>query len=131
MDKHGIKTSARNYQDFNVSSRAKKRDHEKNYKTDTGGYLKRLKLIFRDGKRISMPYAYLPLITLEAIGNLIIKAGSFVVKIKGRGLDILEEALSQEIVSEIAESPTLVDDENSSVFIASIDIEGENEEDLI
>ena len=88
-------------------------------------FVRRFKLYFRDGRVLSVPYAYLPLIVYDPGRDLDIKTGDLDIKIKGRGLHKLADWLSDEKVLWIRESASGIDDEDTEEFISQIDIEGE------
>lgn len=85
---------------------------------------RRFKLIFADGRKISIPYASLPIIILDSEKNLTLRTHGIEVLIRGRGLDIVEQMLSEERVTMIMESNLSVDDNQTDVFIENINAEG-------
>ena len=86
--------------------------------------VRRLRLLLRDGRTLSIPYAYLPLFILVPNEGLTIKTTQLEVIIKGRGLARLEELLSQERVEWLRESNTEIDPGEKEFFIASIALDG-------
>ncbi len=86
--------------------------------------VKRFTLLFRDGERISVPYAFLPVIKLDQNGQIKITSGEIIIQIMGRGLGELEAWLSVEKVIWIKESESSQDDEQEAVFVSSIETEG-------
>lgn len=88
-------------------------------------YVRRFRLFFRDGKIISIPYAYLPIIIFDPDRSLLIKTSELEITIKGRALKILADHLSEEKVLWIKESSSGVDNQDSEVFISGIEIEGD------
>ena len=87
--------------------------------------VRRFKLIFRSGKQLSIPYAYLPVIVLEHDGLVCIKTSDLSISIKGRGLKALEEYLSKEVVRWIKESVSNRDTRETEDFISEIIVDGE------
>ena len=88
-------------------------------------FVRRFKLLFRDGRVISVPYAYLPVIIYNPSQNLKIKTGEMEIIMEGRSLDKLADWLSEEKVLWIKEAPSGTDDETSEVFISYIRVEGD------
>ena len=86
--------------------------------------MRRFTLLFRDGERLSVPYAFLPVIRLDQNGQVHITSGDMLIRIKGRGLIELEQWLSAEKVIWIKESESEQDDEQQDVFVLSIETEG-------
>ena len=87
-------------------------------------FVLRIKLLFRDGRRVSIPYAYLPIIELRPDGELSIRTEDLSITVYGRGLVELEQWLSVERVLWIKESESGRDDEQTMMFISSIEIDG-------
>jgi hypothetical protein len=88
-------------------------------------FIRRFKLLFRDGRVISIPYAYLPVIIFDPARNLLIKTTDVEITIKGRTLNTLADWLSEEKVIWIKESESGVDDQGSEVFVSDIQIDGD------
>ena len=86
--------------------------------------VKRFTLLFRGGERISVPYAFLPVIKLDQNGHIKISSGEIIIQIMGRGLAELETWLTAEKVLWIKESESGQDDEQEAVFVAAIETEG-------
>lgn len=87
--------------------------------------LSRFRLLIRDGRVYSVPYALLPLVILEPERALLIRSSDLEITIQGRNLGKLEEALSTERVSWIKESPSGLDDGQHELFVSHIQIMGE------
>lgn len=100
---------------------------KKLFGVETGNRLvRRFKLFFRSGQSISVPYALLPLIILEADKSLRLKAHGVEVLVKGRNLYRIEEWLNEEKLIWIKEAQTDMDDnEKYEVFIQSIEAGGD------
>lgn len=100
---------------------------KKLFGVETGKRLvRRFRLFFRDGGVMSIPYALLPLIILEADKSLKLKAHGLEVLVKGRNLHRVEEWLNEEKLLWLKEANTTMDDnEKYEVFIASILVEGD------
>jgi hypothetical protein len=90
-----------------------------------GRILRRFRLFFRDGKVISIPYAYLPLIVYEPDHAIYIKTGELEIVIKGRALNLLAEELNMERIQWIKESESGTDDFEAPVFVESIRMNGD------
>jgi len=88
-------------------------------------FVRRFKLLLRDGREFSVPYAYLPIILYDPDRNLIIRTGDVEITIVGRSLKILADWLNEEKVLWIKESESGIDDEDDEVFILSISVDGE------
>ena len=86
-------------------------------------YLRRFRLIMRDGRIVSVPYAHLPIIEYVHDQGIIISINELDITITGRGLDELENWLSDEKVLWMKESPSGEDTLEGEVFIWSIEIE--------
>ncbi|MBL7681773.1 MAG: hypothetical protein JNK00_00315 [Flavipsychrobacter sp.] len=96
------------------------------YAAETGtAFIKRFKLILRTGKVVSIPYAFLPVITLTAEKDLIISTHDLEIFIRGRKLHKISEALSEERVVWIRESNTSIDTGDDDVYVSDILIKGE------
>ena len=96
------------------------------YRTVLEGQLaRRLRLTKRDGTSFSIPYAWLPLIYYSPdLAELQIKSDNITVTVRGRGLAILEKALTEETVTDLAEAVNEFDDQSFDVYISSITLEG-------
>lgn len=89
-------------------------------------FVRRFKLIMRTGQMVSVPYALLPIVILEADKSLRIKAHDLEITVKGRNLQKVEEWLNEEKILWLREAGTDFDDkEEYDVFIQSIGVEGE------
>ena len=86
---------------------------------DTAG---RLNLYLKNGAKYSFSYALLPVISFMPPRRLVIKFTGYDVTIEGRGLQILDDYLSQENVNWIKEDPSGFDDPKEEVFIQSINV---------
>ena len=82
-------------------------------------------MLLRSGKTVSIPYAYLPVITLTAEKQLVINTHDLTITIKGRGLHKIEEWLTEEKVLWIQESHTTTDTDEGDVFVSEIKTETE------
>ncbi len=83
----------------------------------------KLCLLFRDGRRVYVPYAHLALIDFQPGEGLKITAHNLAVTICGRGLDKVMDYLYADRVRWIRESNSVMDDGSEDVFISSIGIE--------
>ncbi|MCB0518509.1 MAG: hypothetical protein H6577_10025 [Lewinellaceae bacterium] len=88
-------------------------------------FVRRFKLFFRDGRVISIPYAYLPVVIYDPDRDLKIKTADLEITVKGRGLDKLADHLNEEKVLWIKESASSVDTEDGEVFVFGITVEGD------
>nr|WKN34374.1 hypothetical protein K4G66_18520 [Tunicatimonas sp. TK19036] len=88
--------------------------------------LKRFKLILRSGESYSLPYSLLPIYIFTDRGDLLIKSYGILITIQGRNLKPIEEALSNETLLWVKESPSGQDSGDGFVFIADIHIEGKS-----
>ncbi len=88
-------------------------------------FVRRFRLLFRDGRIFSIPYAYLPIIIFDPDRNLMIKTSELEITIKGRSLKTLADHLSEEKVIWIKESSSGVDDQDSEVFVSDIKVDGD------
>lgn len=88
-------------------------------------FVRRFKLLFKDGGTISVPYAFLPVIIHEPGKGLRIRTGEVEITIKGRGLNVLADHLNEEKVLWIKESGSGTDTGGEEVFVSDIDVEGE------
>jgi len=89
------------------------------------GFVRRLKLLLRNGSIFSLPYAHLPVIIYEPDSDLKIRTREVEVTITGRGLDKLHHWLNEESVLWIKESASGADTEDTDVFVSGISIDGE------
>ena len=87
--------------------------------------IKRFKLYLRSGERISIPYALLPITILLSNQKLLIRTLGLDVTISGRGLDLIDEAISTETLLYIKQNASDYDDAQSNVFIKDILCEGD------
>ena len=94
--------------------------------SNMGEFPKRLKLIYRGGSSLSIPYALLPLIKLENDTRLKLVYGSMKVTITGRGLILAEDYLFEERITWLKEHPSLIDDPEQDVFISEISMGSDN-----
>ena len=89
-------------------------------------FVRRFRLFLRNGQVISIPYALLPIVILEADKSLRLKAHGLEVTVKGRSLHKVEEWLNEEKLLWLKEANTDMDDtEEYEVFIKSIEVEGD------
>lgn len=91
-------------------------------------YVQRFALMFSDGRRISIPYAVLPLIMLDAQARLHIVSRDFHVTITGKNLALLSDYLDRGLVTWIKEktSPFNKKEEDEfEVIIDKLDISSE------
>lgn len=88
-------------------------------------FIKRFKVMFKDGRSMSVSYALLPVIIYHPDLGIEIRTSEFTIRISGRGLLQLEEYLSAEQVSWIKESPSGADTQEEGIFILSITVRGE------
>lgn len=86
--------------------------------------IRRFRLFFTDGRKISIPYATLPIAVLDSDGDLTLRTGGTEIIIKGRGLTLVEELFSEERVSWLRESDNSVDAFQTDIFIKSITVNG-------
>ena len=89
---------------------------------DSKEYVRRFALRLRNGKSYSIPYAMLPIIELDGKQFLSILTHDLNIKIRGRNLYILEEALSEERVLWIRECLTGKDTGEDEIYISEITI---------
>ena len=82
----------------------------------------RIKLLWRNGESFSFSYALLPTVAFYPDVGLVLIFSNYKVSIAGRGLQVLENYLSEERVVWIKESPSAIDDENEDVFVEHIEI---------
>ena len=87
--------------------------------------VRRLKLYFRSGNMVSIPYAFLPVIIYVPESGLEIRTGEMGVTVKGRGLGKLSDHLNEERVQWIKESNSGVDTGEGEVFVAGITVRGD------
>ena len=76
-------------------------------------------MILRSGKVHSIPYALLPIGTLDG-GTLYIKAYELLIKMSGRNLDPIEEHFSSRSLLWVKASPSGKDDGISTTFVQEI-----------
>ena len=89
-------------------------------------FVRRFRLFLRNGQVISVPYALLPIVILEADKSLRLKSHGLEVTVKGRSLHKVEEWLNEEKLLWLKEANTDMDDtEEYEVFIKSIEVEGD------
>lgn len=81
--------------------------------------VERFKVILRSGKVHSIPYALLPIGTLDG-GTLYIKAYELLIKMSGRNLDPIEEHFSSRSLLWVKASPSGKDDGISTTFVQEI-----------
>lgn len=86
--------------------------------------LQRFKVIFSDGRVISIPYAYLPVFILVPDQSLTIRTNNMEIIITGRNLQKLEALLSQERIEWIKENNNRVPVEEEQLFISKIEVDG-------
>jgi hypothetical protein len=91
---------------------------------DDARELRRFRLIFTDGRKISIPYARLPIVLLDTEGTLTLRMGDTEIIIEGRGLEMVEELFSEERIKYLRESNLSVDDFQQDVYIKSITANG-------
>ncbi|MCG8640002.1 MAG: hypothetical protein MI862_09700 [Desulfobacterales bacterium] len=82
------------------------------------------KLILRSGKKHSIPYALLPICTLDG-DTLYIKAYECFITISGRNLDPIEEYFSNRLLLWVKASPSGKDDGQASTFVKDIIAQGD------
>lgn len=111
---------------FHNGDLTKHEEQKHYYGLETGNrVVRRFKLLLRSGKTVSIPYAYLPVITLTAEKQLVINTHDLTITIKGRGLHKIEEWLTEEKVLWIQESHTTTDTDEGDVFVSEIKTETE------
>ncbi|MBO6516060.1 MAG: hypothetical protein JJ975_05880 [Bacteroidia bacterium] len=94
---------------------------KKYYGIESGGRpVKRFHLIKKNGIPLCVPYALLPLVTMDAQSNLLIVSHDLKITIKGRNMKKLYDAFGGEAVMWIKESDTEMDDESEDVFVQTI-----------
>ena len=99
---------------------------QKYYGIETGNrFIKRFKLLFRNGKEVSIPYAFLPIFTLTSDQQIQIATHDIEIKVNGRGLHKICDYLNEEKILWIKESNTKIDDEELDVYVSDISISGE------
>ncbi len=82
----------------------------------------KLKFIFRNGNRCTIPYAYLLRVEFDVAGVLSLFTSEKEIVIKGRGLGFLEDWLYDNQVIWVRESNITVDLGRDKVFIKSIEL---------
>lgn len=90
-------------------------------------YVQRFKLLFRDGRVISMPYAHLPVFDYDPVGMLKIQTSEINVMIKGRALNKLLDWFNEQKVLWIKESASGIDGGEEAIFIQSIELQDEDD----
>ncbi len=95
------------------------------YGTDYENRVLRVKLIFRGGDSVSIPYAHNPVIIANNKEEIFWLTDKYRVIIAGRNLSELEAALCFENVTWIAETPEEEERTEGKVFIEDIFIDGE------
>lgn len=83
----------------------------------------KLSLMFRDGRRVFIPYSHQPVIDLQPGEGLKIAAHNIAVTIMGRGLGKIMDYFYDDRIRWIRESNSVMDDGAEEVFIASIVVE--------
>ncbi len=108
-------------------TRAKTTDNNYRYFAVERGnkFVRRFKLLLRDGRTISVPYAHLPVFIYTPEEDLKIRTGDIEISIKGRSLHKLEAWLSEEKITWIKESASGADPEDSAVFVEHIRVDGD------
>ena len=88
-------------------------------------FVRRFRLLFRNGSTVSIPYAHLPIVLYDPDKALRIRTGDLEVTIKGRGLGRLAGHFNDEKVTWAGESPSATDTGDEEVFISEISMDGE------
>ena len=87
--------------------------------------LRKFKIILRCGRTFRIPYAVLPIVELsDSKDRISIMAYGLLITIEGKGLEVIEEYLAEEILLWLKESPSKKDDGTSRVFISKIILQG-------
>ncbi len=82
----------------------------------------KLKFIFRNGNRCTIPYAYLLRTEFDMAGTLFLFTTEKEIVIEGRRLDYLEEMLYENQVKWIRESNLSFDPSRDRVFVTGIEV---------
>jgi hypothetical protein len=110
----------------NWKSTGKAEKLKKYYAVDNGGRpIKRFHLMKTNGQSLSIPYAMLPIISLNVEAHLLIMAHDIKIIIKGRNMQKLYEVFCGEIVMWVKESETTLDDESEDIYVDSIEIKSD------
>ena len=94
---------------------------------DRDAYVKRFRIMLRTGQSYSVPYALLPLISLDNEQVLYIFCNDLKVIVHGRNLRELESHLHEERLVWMKEAPTQSDTGEGDVFISGIEVINEFE----
>jgi hypothetical protein len=119
-------TEPRNDNTPNWQPSKKTETKSKYYSASTEGRtIRRFHLIKANGIPLSIPYAMLPIFTMDEHSNLLILTHDIRVVIKGRNMKKLYDAFSGETVLWIKECSSQMDDETEDVFVEEIVIESD------
>lgn len=94
------------------------------YGLDLENTIQRLKLVFRSGESVAIPYAHNPVIIANSDGDVIMLTDQYRVIIQGRNLDEMEAFLCFEKVTWIAESPLDTAKADNEPLVSDIIIDG-------